>query len=267
MEQSHIGHQSKRVEMSYFPLRLSGSIPKEGVTFNIGHTAMTEERYWKEFQELQNQVYAASDAFNTHVLINELALENPNLLKKINRSAAFWKLTTYSLQTTCFIVLSRIFDHSLGAYSIHKLLNDTYDHYELFSKQALRARKSTDPSSTTWIDGYMSSVQEPRKDDVRKLQRMLRSHSNRFEKVLRPIRNKVFAHSLTVDFEEISALFSEVQLRDIDHMLGALNLLIDLIWNLYMNGHRPDLRRRSQHYKKRKRDLRTSLGSLLSGLP
>ena len=102
---------------------------------------MSEAEYMRLYDVLDGHVDAAIGCFYTDVVLNGYAADNRSVFAFLNRNAAFWNLHRYSLQSTCFMILGRIFDTASDAHSIHALLAATIQHPEFFSKEALRQRK------------------------------------------------------------------------------------------------------------------------------
>ena len=103
---------------------------------------MTYTEYWLDYDIISNDVHTAMVSCYTHRAINHLAASDLEIRKRMNNNAEFWKITSYSLQNTLFIVLSRILDSDRDVYSVHKFLNATIAHPEFFSKAARSERKS-----------------------------------------------------------------------------------------------------------------------------
>ena len=61
---------------------------------------MTEDAYWRMFHLIRGDVEAAIDSDNTYITINNLAAADREVWNKLNRSARFWTLNCYALQTT-----------------------------------------------------------------------------------------------------------------------------------------------------------------------
>src|SRR3974377_896117 len=106
-----------------------------------GPPPLTEKEYWRDYDIIRNDVNAAMVSCYTHRALNHIAASDRELVQKLNRSPDFWRVTSFRLQSTLFIVLARILDHDDKVHSVHQLLNATTAHPEFFSKAALRARK------------------------------------------------------------------------------------------------------------------------------
>src|ERR1051325_5771755 len=104
---------------------------------------MTDDEFERNCQCLWGEIEDAVEIFYTAEEIQDCARRDENILNAIQHDALFWKVQVHALQSALFIALGRIFDISGDAYSIHKLMRDTGQHFTLlFSHEALRARKA-----------------------------------------------------------------------------------------------------------------------------
>jgi hypothetical protein len=102
---------------------------------------LTEDQYWHMFHSVRGDVEVAVACNNTYLTINRLAAADREINEKYQRSASFWRVNTYALQTTFFIAFGRIFDNHRDTFSISKLVEATIANPAIFSKDALRERK------------------------------------------------------------------------------------------------------------------------------
>ena len=123
-----------------------------------GPPPLTEKEYWHDYDVIRNDVNGAMVACYTPRTINHIAATDFEILEKMNRTPDFWRVTSFSLQSTLFIVLARILDNDNNVHSIYNLLNATIAHPEFFSRDALRARKlsipGTDPNPPIWTSTF-----------------------------------------------------------------------------------------------------------------
>lgn len=112
-----------------------------------GLPPFTEKEYWRDYDIIRNDVNAAMVSCYAHRTLNRIAASDRKITQKLNRTPDFWRITSFSLQSTLFIVLSRILEHDDKVHSVHQLLNATIAHPEFFSKEALRARKLSIPGT------------------------------------------------------------------------------------------------------------------------
>lgn len=154
-------------------------------------------------------------------------------------------LVPYSLQTTFFIAFGRIFDPRTDSFSIHKLVEATFQNPSFFSRAALRERKrqashitGADPG---WLVDYVSQAWEPTTADLQSLHAALTPHYDTFKNIYRPIRHRYFAHRGMDSRQAIEALFSQTLIGDVAQILGFLHTLLWAIQEMAWNARCPDL--------------------------
>ncbi len=207
---------------------------------------MTASEYWQQVQLLSIEVEDAIAVYQTYEAINRLALEDREIFLTLNRDALFWKVQTYSLQTSLIIVLGRIFDTADDAHSVHKIVAATLRHLEFFSRDALRERKSELGLTLHDLEHFMSKVWVPSATaDLKHLKKAVSRHTEQYQQVYRPIRNEILAHRLTNDAEAVAGLFASTNRVELASILDFLHDLTDAIELLYLNGTKPELGTRS----------------------
>jgi hypothetical protein len=206
----------------------------------------TESEYEQEFRFLSIEIMDAIVISETYDEIIRLALEDNAILPAVNKDALFWRTQVYSLQTSLFIMLGRIFDPATDAHSIHNLIAATLGNIKFFSKDALSARKINGKPKPDWLDNFMSRAWVPNKvSDLRHLKKVFKPQAAKFKHVYLPIRNGIFAHRLVIDRKQVSELFAGIDRKEIEQILDFLHDLIDAIEQLFVNGQKPQLGRRS----------------------
>jgi AbiU2 len=224
--------------------------------------ALSEAEYWNQIQLLSIEIEDAVTIFHTYEEMNRLASEDRKILDLLNEDALFWKVQAYSLQTSLFIILGRIFDTSSGALSIHKVVNATICHPEFFSRESLARRKSTSGPPPNWLRTYLASVWVPQDSGaLRFLKKGLVPYQKTFEAVYRPIRHLIYAHRITTGSPAQMALFGKTSSEQVGKILDFLHELIDAMQNLYLNGIQPDLGSRS--YREHNERIRDCVVSVL----
>lgn len=216
------------------------------------YVAMSEAEYMRLYDVLDGHVDAAIGCFYTDVVLNGYAADNRSVFAFLNRNAAFWNLHRYSLQSTCFMILGRIFDTASDAHSIHALLAATIQHPEFFSKEALRQRKiSLVHGTPDWLEDRVNEAWEPTTSELRSLKKALAPHRAKFQALYAPIRNQVFGHSIVTDHLSVQALFANASIPDIEALLFFLRDLLSNLQDLFLNGHQPKLGLRTYSYRER----------------
>jgi hypothetical protein len=241
----------------------------QGKTTRKNQRGMTETEYFRNLGLIRGQVNIAIESFYFERLINQIASEQPAVLEKINRDAAFWNFLLYSLQSTFFMALGRIFDTDSKALSIYRFLSLTVEHPEYFSKEALRARKIRLLHATPdWLDKFIEEAWEPTKSDLRDLKKKTGSFSEKVMERYRPIRNEIFGHNIAMDDKHISESFGKTQINEIAEILYFLFDLTEVISELFLNGRKPELRKVEYDYRQRIRNcVQTVLFDLAKILP
>jgi hypothetical protein len=90
------------------------------------------------------------------------------VLRGFSDAPTFWITARYSLITTFFVTLGRLFDEDRNAHSIHKLLRATGAHPEYFSREALaeRKRRASGGGEPDWLGNFLKDAWEPDAADL-----------------------------------------------------------------------------------------------------
>src|ERR1700691_1771524 len=227
------------------------------------YASMTDADSWRD------DVHAAMVSCYTHRAINHLAASEMEVSAKMNNNAEFWHVTSYSLQNTLFILLSRILDPDSALHSVHKVLNATVAHPEFFSKAARQARKLSVPGRGLHpkiLDEEDQDPWEPTAQDLRALKKELRPYKGKFDEIYRPIRNQI-AHIILKDDEQIADLYSKTQKTEIDAILCFLHGLVKAIRYMAYNGQPRDVKRDNYGYADKVARISKDTESMLRGLP
>jgi hypothetical protein len=168
----------------------------------------------------------------------------------------------YALRTTLIIVLGRIFDMTPDAYSIHKLLRDAGEHFDLlFSHNALRTRKAKLNLRAQDLENYFVGLWVPDRKVVGILNKALAPHKDRFTADYLPLRNRYFAHNLLNDTTVVQDLFAKTNRKELQTTLLFVREVVALIRDMYDNGNEPQLGRlKYEHYPD---ELQSSTKSVL----
>lgn len=228
----------------------------------------SEEEFWRDFHIIRNDVNAAMVSCYTHRTINDAASADPKLIQRLNRVPDFWRITTFSLQTTLFIVLHRILDSDGEVHSIHQVLRAMSSHPELFSKDSLRARKLSIPGverNPPWLEEFILNAWEPTIADFREMKKALKPHKMKFDDLYRPIRHHI-AHITHKEDQAIAALYARTLKTDIDEILCFLHNLMMAIQDLAWNATRPNLTDDNHGYARRVMEIRDGTTALLHSL-
>ena len=164
------------------------------------------------------------------------ASQRPQLIARLNKFAGFWNTVLGALQTSAIVALGRMYDTRNDVLSAQKLLDYATVNRGLFSAGSLRARVATRLIAPTDVDAYMKDFQPPTQAQFDALAAALAEHTALYEKKIRPIRHKVFAHAGHITQEELHAMFAAVPVADFERLTVFPLLLHDALWETYTNG-------------------------------
>ena len=203
---------------------------------------MTEAEFERDCRRLWSEIEDAVAIFYTAEEIQDCGRRDENILNAIQHDALFWNVQVHALQSALFIALGRIFDISGDAYSIHKLMRNTGQHFTLlFSPEALRARKAKLNLQPQDLDNYFVGLWEPDPLAVKTLRKALAPHVKRYSDVYLPLRNQYFAHTLVVDQTVVNNLFANTNRLELEETLLFAREVVALIQEMYLNGSEPKL--------------------------
>jgi hypothetical protein len=184
------------------------------------------------------EVEAANQFYYSSMAIHHTYSVDQSVKKALDGHGLVTMTVLAGLQTSMIVTLGRIFDNESN-YTIHKLLTFMREHPELFTTEALRARKvrANYPKPVdSWIDRHFSHV--PTLEDFNELGRLLRPHRRMYNDKLDDIRDKWFAHR-EVDSLKANELFAKTDLGEVEDTLGFLLGFGSAIWQWYYNGTKP----------------------------
>lgn len=196
-----------------------------------------EAEFKLELEVFGNEVEEAIQSFYAEQTIHNVAREDQNVHRALNRNAAFWNLTSRALQANAIIVLGRIFDRDPRAHTINRLLQLATENPGIFSKAALEKRKL--PHAGKHTPEFMGTAYVPKKRDFQRLQRYADKQRAIYNARYVDLRNKFFAHRERVD---LTAAFANANIRRLGRLLVFLDQLQDALWELFVNGRKPALR-------------------------
>jgi len=148
------------------------------------------------YKEFESEVNVACWSFYTWKNIRDMAAGDKKVHHALNRNPLSWTIILYSLQSTFFITIGRLFDTDGRSFSVHTFLRQCIENVDQFSKYALRERKikGSGTNKLSWLDEYIEKSYQPNKEDFLKLKGEVSKKQKRYELIYRPIRHKVFAH-------------------------------------------------------------------------
>jgi hypothetical protein len=196
-----------------------------------------ETDFKRELEVFGNDVEETIQCFYAEQTIHNVAREDENIHRALNRNAPFWNLACRALQANTIIVLGRIFDRDSRAHTLNRLLQLATQNPSIFSKEALEKRKL--PHAGKHTAEFMRTAYIPKKRDFQRLQRYADEQRAIYNGHYLDLRNKFFAHKERVD---LTAAFANANVRRLGRLLVFLDQLHGALWQLFMNGRKPALR-------------------------
>lgn len=196
-----------------------------------------------QMESFRNEATLAAQYIYADMAIEQTASESNKLLNRLNRTPNFWLAVSAALQTSGFVALGRIFDKT-SAYNVERLLDAFEVDLHLFQRDALAERKregrSDDPP---WLEEYLAEAYYPTGKDIVVLRAKVNNYRDVFERVIKPARNKYFAHREKHGKEDIAELFAGAKVKDLWNLVTFLLQLEETLTQMYLNGRKPTFRR------------------------
>jgi hypothetical protein len=211
---------------------------------------MNEDQYWQFYNAVRSDLVKAAYCYYAGKAIHTFAAESRENLQRLNEQATFWKTTLHGTQVAWFMALSRLFDEGSDTHTLDKFLNHTVAHPEFFSRDAFDARRMKDAGGVRpdYLDDYVANIWVPRTNDLRDMRRMIQPYRQKWRTDYVPIRNQIFAHSIVIDQQGISVLFSRMLIGDIEDIFQGLYNVLEIIKELWLNGRHPNRHKSNQDY-------------------
>lgn len=203
---------------------------------------LPEAQFERELEVFRTEAESASQYFYAYLAIHASAGSDKAVLRLIKTAPLFWNTMLGGLQTAAFVALGRIFDND-SAHNLGRLMRLVKDNPQIFSKAALALRKQgTGSSPPSWLSDYMKSVYVTKASNFRRLRDYVSKHRKIYLAKYQPLRHQVFAHKGVSSPADVSALFAQTNIREMQRMLVFLRALYEALWQLFVNGKRPTLR-------------------------
>jgi hypothetical protein len=201
------------------------------------------EQFEHHLEEFRKEVQGGIQFFYAGLAINGTAASNDYVLEALNEASLFWNTNIAALQLSYFVTLGRIFDQKSG-YNIDRLIALAQNNIDLFSKRALAERKRNSSSNAhEWLDDYLKDAYEPTHDDFRCLRRYVRKYRGIYQANYDPIRDRIYAHKELATQSDKHDLFSKTKILEIEKLFVFLDHVYNILWQLYINGRAPAIRR------------------------
>ena len=200
-----------------------------------------EKDFSHELEVFRTEIESAIQFFYAYLTIHAALADNEKVLRIVNETPLFWRTNVGALHTSIFIVLGRVFDQSSN-HNIDRLLKVAQDHSDIFSKEALEARKRKgSENADEWIDEYMKHVHVPTVRDFRRLRKHVSKYRKIYETGYRDIRRKVYAHKELSIRADVQKLFAKTNVDEMQKLLIFLKRIYECLWELFDNGRKPVL--------------------------
>jgi len=196
-----------------------------------------------QLELFRTEAQSALQFFYAWDAIHAVAAKDKAVFRLLNEAPLFWNTALGALQASALVALGRVFDPDSGNHSITRLLALAHANLDIFSKDALAARKrKLSANAYEWLPEYLETAYVPTREDFRKLKRHVAIRRKTYEEKYRPLRHKVFAHRGVTTPTQVGELFAKTNLREQRQLLVFLGRLYEALWQLYFNGHKPTLR-------------------------
>lgn len=216
--------------------------------------------FYKEFS--QNVAFAAR-TWHHHVHLNNRASEDENLLAALNKAARFWLDQRYSAVQTTVIFLGKIFEHTGNTFSVDKTIRSAYEGTEHFKKTELRKRKIASAGEFEGLDEYIEQASELSIEDIKSVSTQVKEAKDIWERI-KPLRDKVYAHSEILSENERKALYEAVKNEDLTRVIQILLNVSHALWQAEANGRKPDFSvDHTQPIEQARQDIENLISSLL----
>lgn len=213
------------------------------------------KRYYEQFS--QNVNFAAR-TWHHHVYLFNRAAEDEEILAALNKAPRFWFDLRYSFFQATIIFLGKIFDLNGNSFGVDRTIRSAYEDKDYFSKKALRERKG----EFEGIDEYIENASELTEQDIKIIQKEIKKAKTIWQNI-KPLRDKVYAHSETLSDEERASLYKAVKNEDINRIIQILLNVSNALWEAEFNGRRPDF---SQDHTKPIEWAHKNIDELISSL-
>jgi hypothetical protein len=190
------------------------------------------------YKEFESEVNVACWSFYAWKNIRDIAAGDKKVHHALNRNPLSWTIILYSLQSTFFITVGRLFDTDRKSFSVHTFLKECSENVDQFSKDALRERKikGSDADRPPWLDEFIEKSYQPNKEDFLKLKGEVSKRQKQYKSIYKPIRHKIFAHKDLKNIKYVDILFKKVKIDEIQDLLYSLYQIKMIMRELLENG-------------------------------
>jgi hypothetical protein len=234
----------------------------------------------KQLNNLDLEVTVIASYVYAEMSIQHAASKSKDLLRVLNRTPTFWRTCYASFQSAAYVALGRVFDLK-SPYNIEALIASMEHDMSVFSRNALAARKaSAGFSDPARLQHYVSKAHVLDLSDIRRIRRAVARRRLVYDRAIMPVRHQYLAHRQAHGHASVQGLYSKGKVKEMWQLSCFLYQLHQTLWNLYNNGHKPELRVRvrlspkviydrpgnySGPHERIVRDVRILMGILESG--
>lgn len=200
-----------------------------------------EAKFQRDLETFRAEAQSGAQHLYSFLTIHAILAERRDILDAVNENPLFWKTCLAAFQTSFFIILGRVFDTN-SRHNLFALLEYAEDHPEIFSLDALEARKrAASPNADEWIDEYLATAHVPTHRDFERLRKRAKHYERIYRKGYKRIRNKIYAHKELSDDASVQSLFSNTRVRELENTFVYLNKVHESLWQLFINEREPRL--------------------------
>ncbi len=200
-----------------------------------------DKKFAAELETFRKEQAIGQQYFFSWLQIRTEFGKDQKLLDRINETPLFWITTHHALLLAAFVALGRIFDQS-SPHNVDSLLRVAIDNRQIFTRQALQARRIRDGLDPEFAAEYVADKYEPTATDFRQLRAEVGKRRKVYAARFKDVRDKIYAHRQISDLDGINALLAKARLDEMQAIFGFLHALNEALWELFNNGRQPILR-------------------------
>jgi len=201
---------------------------------------MPEREFELQLEAARKDASAGIQFLFAYLGFHTVLSRNQAALDCVKQNSLFWRTIDGALHGEVFIALGRRFDHD-SPYNLARLLKFTRENQQIFSLDALAARKrSQAPNADEWLPEFLAEAHVPTPADLKEMGRFVARLRATYDANYRDIRNKVLAHTEFVEDSDISTLYGRTDIGELANLLRGVQQVYEVLWQLYQNGRKPD---------------------------
>lgn len=189
-------------------------------------------------KEYEGEVDVAVWSFYTWKHIGKLAVRDRDIWEALNANASTWNIIKYSLVTTIFTTIGRIFDQDGRSLTARSFVEQCKNNADQFSKTALETRKRRNGLQPDDLDNYLKDVYEPTQSDFEALIKDIDKYEKIYRDKYQPVRHKIMAHKDIATIGSKDALLARTNIREVESLLKCLHGVGKVVDQWYFNGQR-----------------------------